>query len=145
MTRRPHVELTRGRVGPDGRRLCCFCGDPIPKGRRDWCGDQCVLRYGIASGDHGLIRSELWRRDKGVCALCGSQCACNVRDRMWTPDGWVKSTEIPWDADHIVPLVEGGGHSLDNLRTLCHPCHKRVTRELRARLAAAKRSQKVSR
>jgi len=41
-----------------------------------------------------------------------------------------------WEMDHIVPVVEGGGGcSLDNLRTLCRPCHVRVTRELRARMA----------
>lgn len=42
-----------------------------------------------------------------------------------------------WEMDHIHPVVEGGGScGLDNLRTLCRPCHVRVTRELRARLAA---------
>jgi 5-methylcytosine-specific restriction enzyme A len=47
----------------------------------------------------------------------------------------------PWDMDHVVPVVEGGGScGLDNLRTLCRPCHKRVTAELAARRAAARKS-----
>lgn len=42
-----------------------------------------------------------------------------------------------WDADHVVPVVEGGGLcGLDNLRTLCRPCHRGATSALRARLAA---------
>lgn len=42
-----------------------------------------------------------------------------------------------WDADHIVPVVEGGGEcGLDGYRSLCVPCHRDVTRELRGRLAA---------
>jgi 5-methylcytosine-specific restriction endonuclease McrA len=42
-----------------------------------------------------------------------------------------------WDADHIVPVSEGGGLcGLDGYRTLCIPCHKRVTADLRARMAA---------
>jgi 5-methylcytosine-specific restriction endonuclease McrA len=42
--------------------------------------------------------------------------------------------------DHIVPVVEGGGAcGLENLRTLCKPCHKRVTAELAGRRAVAKR------
>jgi hypothetical protein len=46
-----------------------------------------------------------------------------------------------FDADHIVPVAEGGGScGLDNLRTLCLPCHRRVTAELKARLAAARRN-----
>lgn len=40
-----------------------------------------------------------------------------------------------WEADHILPVVEGGGDcDLSNLRTLCVPCHKGATAELRARL-----------
>lgn len=43
-----------------------------------------------------------------------------------------------WEADHIVPVVEGGGGcGLDGYRTLCIRCHKKATRELRARLKAA--------
>ena len=33
-----------------------------------------------------------------------------------------------WDADHIVRVDQGGGCcGLDNLRTLCIPCHKNIT------------------
>ena len=36
-----------------------------------------------------------------------------------------------WDADHIVPVVEGGGEcDLSNMRTLCIRCHRQVTVEL---------------
>lgn len=48
-----------------------------------------------------------------------------------------------WEADHILPVVEGGGGiiRLDNLRTLCVPCHKQQTRELAKRRAIARRKQ----
>ena len=37
-----------------------------------------------------------------------------------------------WQADHIVPVAEGGGEcSLANLRTLCTPCHAEVRIEKR--------------
>ena len=40
-----------------------------------------------------------------------------------------------WDADHILPVAEGGGEcDLENLRTLCLRCHRAATRELRERL-----------
>lgn len=46
----------------------------------------------------------------------------------------------PWDCDHIVPVVEGGGEcGLENLRTLCRPCHKRATAALAKRRAEAKK------
>jgi 5-methylcytosine-specific restriction endonuclease McrA len=39
---------------------------------------------------------------------------------------WEKvSTRSYWDADHIVPVHQGGGEcGLDNYRTLCYRCHK---------------------
>lgn len=40
-----------------------------------------------------------------------------------------------WQADHIVPVAEGGGScGLENLRTLCSRCHQEETEELRRRL-----------
>ncbi len=40
-----------------------------------------------------------------------------------------------WDADHILPISEGGGCcGLDNIQTLCIGCHKEETRELHRRL-----------
>lgn len=46
-----------------------------------------------------------------------------------------------WDADHIVPVVKGGGGcGLENYRTLCVPCHKDVTRQLAAERAAERKT-----
>ena len=49
-----------------------------------------------------------------------------------------------WDADHITPVVEGGGEcGPEGFRTLCIPCHQRVTRELRQRMSQRRREQIV--
>jgi 5-methylcytosine-specific restriction endonuclease McrA len=62
-----------------------------------------------------------------------------ISDAVFRYHGWLKNL---WDCDHIKPVIEGGGEcGLENLRTLCVPCHKQVTRELRARLAKARRKQ----
>ncbi len=48
-----------------------------------------------------------------------------------------------WDADHILPVAEGGGEcDLDNIRTLCIRCHKAVTIQLRARLSQQRKASK---
>lgn len=48
-----------------------------------------------------------------------------------------------WDMDHIVPVIEGGGAcGLENLRTLCIPCHKAETRALAARRAQKRRASR---
>ncbi len=59
-------------------------------------------------------------------------------------DGWTSGRSTAWDADHIVPVAEGGGLcGLENYRTLCHPCHKRVTAELAARLAQRRKQSAI--
>lgn len=48
-----------------------------------------------------------------------------------------------WEADHIVPIVDGGALTIDNVQTLCATCHRAKTareataRALRRRLAAS--------
>lgn len=61
---------------------------------------------------------------------------------LWTGHAVVNTHGSLWQADHVVPVSEGGGASgLDNYRTLCLPCHKAVTKELASRLAAARRQR----
>ena len=46
-----------------------------------------------------------------------------------------------WQADHIVAVAEGGGGcGLENLRTLCTPCHQNETEKLKYRLRLNKTS-----
>lgn len=47
-----------------------------------------------------------------------------------------------WEADHITPVVEGGGQcGLENYRTLCVPCHRDVTKKLRKKMASHKKGK----
>jgi 5-methylcytosine-specific restriction enzyme A len=88
----------------------------------------------------------VFARDHGVCAKCGVDTIALRRDmrkldfaarrqllRQWKlRDGSRKSL---WDADHIVPVAEGGGQcNLSNMRTLCLLCHAEATAALRERL-----------
>ena len=100
----------------DGK-CACGCGKGMREGRKRWFSDECkdyaVTITLIVKGDQRVIRDQLFYRDKGVCASCGSQ------------------TEN-WDADHKLPVKDGGGGCLlDNFQTLCQKCHKKKTENQR--------------
>lgn len=51
------------------------------------------------------VRIEVWRRDGGKCARCGS------REQL--------------EYDHIVPLSKGGSNTTRNIELLCEECNRR--------------------
>jgi len=55
------------------------------------------------------------------------------------PDG--RHNSDWWDADHIVPIIEGGKNELANLRTLCLACHRGHTAALARRRADARKGK----
>jgi 5-methylcytosine-specific restriction endonuclease McrA len=151
--------------GPNGRALCRWCQQEVPKGRSTFCSNECVHEHKIRTNP-GYVRQLLFKRDRGVCAVCGldtvqeeQRLALEI-NAATRPDGdrldWIPAqkrfadkmgTKFTarrhggfWDADHIVPVVEDGGEcGLDNYRTLCIPCHKAETKALRARLSKTKK------
>jgi 5-methylcytosine-specific restriction endonuclease McrA len=153
----PHPKRTRqgGRVQPAklergaaGRPLCRWCRVEIPSGRRTFCSDACVHDWKLRT-DPGYLREQVMKRDAGVCAQCGLDTLALRRDmrrldfaarRRFLKEWGLteKSRKSLWDADHILPVAEGGGQcDLANMRTLCLKCHRNATTELRARLRAA--------
>lgn len=57
-----------------------------------------------------------------------------VKPAAWLRDRTSRTFRAPtegwfWQADHIMPVAEGGGLAgLDNLQTLCTPCHQAKTK-----------------
>lgn len=63
-----------------------------------------------------------------------------VADRQLRRAGFDTGISL-WQADHVVPVSEGGGGcDLSGYRLLCVPCHKGVTAALAARTAAIRRA-----
>jgi 5-methylcytosine-specific restriction enzyme A len=135
--------------GDNGRALCRWCNLEVPPRRHTFCSDFCVHEWRLRT-DPGYLREQVFARDRGVCALCVVDTHAAWFDlkrsrgahRLKLLAHWgLKSVsrKTLWDADHIVPVVEGGGEcDLDNIRTLCLLCHRRLTLELRQRLRARK-------
>lgn len=99
---------------PSKPGICaCDCGRILPKGRIKWASDKCrdeaFIRFSIIKGNSQVIRDELFKRDHGFCNSCGQY-------------------DPYWQADHILPVSQGGGGSdLKNFQTLCMDCHKEKT------------------
>lgn len=137
-------------LGPNGEKLCFNCRAPLPKGRPYNCSSKCSEEW-TRKTSPAWMRYAVFNRDHGICALCGL-------DTMWLYEyyrslvsgkphelrvEWLNAYGIPpgrvwtqwWDADHIIPVIEGGGQcNIDNFRTLCLPCHHKETKELHARM-----------
>ena len=131
--------------GSAGRNRCRWCSLEVPPGRFTFCSDFCVEEWKLRSSPAHL-RERVFERDKGVCAICDVDCQAallhlkkargTARLKLQTEWGASVNRKSLWDADHIVPVVEGGGEcDLSNMRTLCLRCHRQQTAALRLRLA----------
>ena len=57
------------------------------------------------------VRREVWRRDEGKCARCGS------REKL--------------EYDHIVPIARGGSNTARNIELLCESCNRSKSASIR--------------
>ncbi|HLH02815.1 MAG TPA: HNH endonuclease signature motif containing protein [Bryobacteraceae bacterium] len=125
--------------GPNGRHLCRWCSLEVPAGRQTFCSDWCVEEWRLRSNP-GHLRERVFERDRGICAQCGLDCIAEFRRirrlrgpaRLRASAEWrLGSRKSLWDADHVVPVVEGGGEcDLSNMQTLCLKCHRARTAQL---------------
>ncbi len=132
--------------GPNGRCLCRWCNLEVPPGRLTFCSNWCVEEWKLRS-DPGHLRERVFERDRGICALCGVDCVAQMNHikrlrgaaRLRAAAEWrLQGRKSLWDADHIVPVIEGGGEcDISNMRTLCLKCHRLHTTRLRERLRKA--------
>jgi 5-methylcytosine-specific restriction protein A len=123
-----------------GRPVCRWCRGIVQRPRRTFCSDACVHEWKIRSSPW-YVRQQVKKRDKGTCQLCGFNVI--KAHREWTRSkppasdrtarkAW-RAARPRWEADHIVPVADGGGEcGLENYRLLCRPCHVKVTLEWRA-------------
>lgn len=131
--------------GPNGRGLCRWCSLEVPRGRYTFCSEFCVQEWKLRT-QPAYLREKVFERDRGICASCSVDTVAEARKLRfarganraamlahWRLRG--RSRKSLWDADHILPVIEGGGEcDLENLRTLCLRCHREATILLRLRI-----------
>ena len=161
---RDGTPLTRTDAAVMRGEACTWCGGSMPPPSRrpgvrsTYCSRGCAEEGRLKRG-HGL-RAQLFALERGVCRGCGvdaralyekigalrspAERLSALCDANWslprTGPALERLLQRPregdfWQADHVRAVAEGGGEcGLDNLRTLCTPCHKTETEKLRARL-----------
>lgn len=153
--------IERLEQGPGGKNLCRYCKTEVSPPRRTFCSEACVHEYKILN-HWNYARSQVIKRDKGICQICFIDCRKQRREILALPaaqrEECCKEIGVPigriygrlHDIDHSTPIVEWntgniignipdhlqhlGAQQLGNLRLLCLSCHKKVTGELRKRL-----------
>lgn len=101
--------------------VCDHCGTPLDGRRRRWCSDTCA-RVEFNAHDWNQARRAAKKRDGYKCVTCGR------------PDDVDDNYRSILEVNHIVPRVGKGygmgcWNHLDNLETLCHDCHVKVTKQ----------------
>ncbi|HEY7058309.1 MAG TPA: HNH endonuclease [Vicinamibacterales bacterium] len=122
-----------------GEPVCRWCRTVVQRPRRTFCSDGCVHEWKLRSSPH-YVRRQVWKRDGGVCRLCGFDV--RLAQRRWKREKpsaadrlarrrW-RASRPRWEADHIIPVADGGGEcGLENYRLLCRACHAAVTSQWR--------------
>ena len=131
------------------RGICAVCGCDADLEYRRWCGIRREVRrlaerlvYLYRFNTH-LVQGRVEFRNRDMVPDWREieKFTEGLLDR-YCPTRWTGGRTTGWDADHIVPVAEGGGEcDLANYRTLCHPCHKQSTKELAGRLAQKRKSK----
>ena len=113
--------------------VCPVCGAYTL--RPKYCSDKCSgkaerkrheltreHRIKAAMVDKDITVEGLYKRDNGICYLCGKPCRLDdyiIQDGQKQCGDWYPSI------DHVVPLARGGAHSWDNVRLAHRICNSR--------------------
>lgn len=71
--------------------------------------------------DKDIELSRLYKRDNGICYLCG--LPCNYEDYYISDNGaFIVGRDYP-SIDHVIPLSKGGTHTWDNVKLAHFRCN----------------------
>lgn len=138
----------RRKVLERDRGICALCGCHADEEYNKWKAARKEINHLADKLMHNRRFNVVWNRGRwefvrDIEPMDWKACIA-YREHLlkkWAPPGqWTPGRSTGWDADHIIPVVEGGGLcGLENYRTLCHPCHKQETAALAKRRAQSRR------
>lgn len=113
--------------------ICSECGGVFYGKQRKYCSDKCANKSNYRKKDYvrrmrtkdQLVDKDitllgLYKRDNGVCYICGEKCDWN--DYYYKGNVFIAGNNYP-SIDHVKPLSKGGEHSWNNVRLACRICN----------------------
>lgn len=105
-------------------KKCRKCKRPLTGRKTRFCSSDCSDQFWWLR-HWGSYRLHIFREDNHTCARCGFEAGRFGASLL--------------HVDHIIPLADGGPEFYrPNLRTVCIPCHKWITKEWHKRRRSAK-------
>lgn len=137
LTKETIKKICKGK-GENVERTCKRCGTKFTchcRSHQIYCSHDCQtadlherhdrLRRTLvksATADAGITLEEVYKRDKGVCYLCGN--ACDFGSYIVKRGKKCVCGNYP-TIEHVIPLSAGGLHSWENVRLACLSCNAR--------------------
>ena len=110
---------------------CPVCGTVTDK--KVYCSQKCYAKANEARKDinrrkkiqNALIDKDislekLYKRDNGICSICGGKC--DWSDHQYRGRYFIVGKTYP-TIDHVIPLSKGGTHSWDNVKLAHLSCN----------------------
>lgn len=95
-------------------KRCRKCKGELTGRKTRFCSYNCSEAFWMLR-HWANFRLDIFKEDNWTCRRCGYEAAHNGTAAL--------------QADHIIPLADGGPEFLrSNIRTLCIPCHKVITK-----------------
>lgn len=140
----------------------------LPKGSCRWCGEPIVFvddvpyrmkqrerhrgdEYEVGDGrncrrEHNRTfaatpRDLIYHRGDPCCVDCGDTGQRRQENEDGTLGAWYESGE--WEADHVIPVEDGGPHTPVNIARRCVRCHREKTNRENAARRAKRRVDKA--
>lgn len=127
------AEAERKRAERNKPHRCPVCGELTT--RRKYCSDRCRLKVNntrkdirrrnkikTAMVDSDITVDALFKRDKGICHICG--CLCDRSDYVTRGENFIAGDKYP-SIDHVVPLIRGGLHAWNNVKLAHRLCNSK--------------------
>ena len=116
------LKWARDNLKPRDEVFTKAIGDRWPRVRKwhPWCVRSYMLR-----NNPGRTRHYVWMRDRGKCVI--ENCVSGS-----------------WQADHIVPLIDGGSFEMSNLQTLCRRHHNLKTAREAGERASRRKQERAT-